>query len=117
MDAYASFLPFATKSEVLSAVLEGQARPTREKGWLKGGSPGEHWELEAELKAGAMGYEEGYVSKVEAKKWERVSVSLPDLRPPQLSTEYLLTPSGHRKGFFFVQTPRDDMDPFASTLC
>jgi hypothetical protein len=33
------------------------------------------WDLEAELKIGAMGYEEGYVSKVQSKKWEYVSVS------------------------------------------
>lgn len=34
----------------------------------------ETWELEAELKIGAMGYEEAYVSLVELKKWSLVTV-------------------------------------------
>lgn len=33
--------------------------------------------MEAELKVGAMGFDEGYVSIVEAKKWQSVSVSPP----------------------------------------
>ncbi|ORY90657.1 hypothetical protein BCR35DRAFT_274611 [Leucosporidium creatinivorum] len=93
VDAYSSFLPFATKSEVLSAVHEGQSRSVQEQGWLKGGQEGEVWQMEAELKIGAMGFEEGYVSKVEAKKWEKVSATAKDTTIfKHLTTSWALTP-------------------------
>jgi coenzyme Q-binding protein COQ10 len=82
VDAYQSFLPFATDSRVLSAVrlsTEGKGKATQrtqDKGWLVGGAHGEQWEMDAELKIGAMGYNEGYVSKVQTKKWEMVAVRL-----------------------------------------
>lgn len=37
---------------------------------------GEAWQLEAELRIGAMGYDEGYVSIVDARKFKSVSVCL-----------------------------------------
>lgn len=83
VDAYQDFLPFTTSSRVLSAVKrdpsepsEQQPAPTVEKGWLKGGRAGEAWELRGELQIGAMGFQEGYVSTVQAQKWQKVSVCL-----------------------------------------
>ncbi|KAK4703029.1 coenzyme Q-binding protein COQ10, partial [Phenoliferia sp. Uapishka_3] len=80
VDSYASFLPFATSSSVLSATRirsTGQRESTNISGkeWLslKEGVEGEKWEMQAELRAGAMGFEEGYVSKVEAEKFKFVS--------------------------------------------
>lgn len=35
------------------------------------------WDLEAELHIGAMGYQEGYVSRIEMKKWHEVTVRSP----------------------------------------
>jgi coenzyme Q-binding protein COQ10 len=84
VDSYHSFLPFATTSKVLSAALRDRSpagplvtKLTGEKGWLKDQMEceSEQWDLEAELKIGAMGYEEGYVSRVELKKWSSVTVS------------------------------------------
>jgi coenzyme Q-binding protein COQ10 len=67
-------------------VHDGQSRRVQEQGWLKGGQAGDVWKMEAELRAGAMGFEEGYVSNVEAKKWEKVSVSrLAPSSPPKLA--------------------------------
>lgn len=72
---------------------EGQSRSVQEQGWLKGGQPGDVWQMEAELKAGAMGFEEGYVSKVEAKKWKGVSVNrLAPSSPPKLANSLPPTP-------------------------
>lgn len=122
VDAYASFLPFATKSEVLSAVHDGQTRSIEEQGWLKGGAEGEQWLLEAELKAGAMGFEEGYVSKVEAKKWERVSVSggfLSRFSSAQ-QADHPRAPEGHCKGYQHLSTPHHHLGTHArrtSALC
>lgn len=78
VDAYTAFLPFATSSKVLSASIRSPnvEIPLEKKGWLKDGTAGDVWDLEAELNIGAMGYTEGYVSKVEMKKWSEVTVSL-----------------------------------------
>lgn len=87
VDEYKSFLPFATESKVLSAhkISSTSSSGSKErvnssiqgKGWLKDldEMKGESWELDAELRIGAMGYDEGYVSLVKAKKWESVAVS------------------------------------------
>ena len=50
----------------------------RDKEWLggQGEQEGERWEMDAELRIGAMGYEEGYVSLVETRKWDSVQVRL-----------------------------------------
>ncbi|KAM0749962.1 hypothetical protein T439DRAFT_326846 [Meredithblackwellia eburnea MCA 4105] len=78
VDSYAQFLPFATRSEVLTAECLGKTSKTSEKGWLKDGQEGEKWDLEAELRVGAMGFEEGYVSKVETVKWKEVTAQAKD---------------------------------------
>lgn len=79
VDSYQDFLPFASSSRVLSAArLTGgrQVARTESKSWLKNdGRDGDEWELEAELRVGAMGFQESYVSKVRAKKFQLVSVS------------------------------------------
>lgn len=49
------------------------SRPLQEKGWLRPGD-GERWEMDGELKIGAMGFEEGYVSLVEMEKSRWVKV-------------------------------------------
>lgn len=83
VDSYHSFLPFATTSKVLSAAYRDRSQSAAfttskigEKGWLNDQAEceAERWELAAELKIGAMGYEEGYVSRVELKKWSSVTV-------------------------------------------
>lgn len=76
VDAYSSFLPFVKVSRVLNAKKGKEIHRVGEKAWLHKEGAGDVWDLEAELKIGAMGYEEGYVSKVQSKKWEYVSVSL-----------------------------------------
>ncbi|SCV72680.1 BQ2448_4217 [Microbotryum intermedium] len=82
VDAYKSFLPFTTESRILSASVTPppssndsagkQARSVEAREWLGGGQPGEVWDLQGELQVGAMGYQEGYVSHIRAKKWESV---------------------------------------------
>lgn len=82
VDSYHSFLPFATASRVLAATRiseKGKERyEVRDKEWLggQGEQEGERWEMDAELRIGAMGYEEGYVSLVETRKWDSVQVRL-----------------------------------------
>ena len=81
VDSYQSFLPFTTASRVLNSTSldpSGQRRdrPVTEKGWLRPGA-GERWEMDAELRIGAMGFEEGYVSRVEAEKERWVKVNVP----------------------------------------
>jgi coenzyme Q-binding protein COQ10 len=50
---------------------------TGSRPWLDDdGRDGDEWELEAELQVGAMGFQESYVSKVRAKKFQLVSVSV-----------------------------------------
>lgn len=84
VDSYKDFLPFTTESKVLNSQLVNLTTKERmktnlnEKGWLNlnDNNEGELFELEAELKIGAMGYNESYISLVKAKKWESVSVSI-----------------------------------------
>ncbi|KAG0665403.1 hypothetical protein C6P46_006850 [Rhodotorula mucilaginosa] len=82
VDSYQSFLPFTTASRVLNSTSldpSGQRRdrPVTEKGWLRPGA-GERWEMDAELRIGAMGFEEGYVSRVEAEKERWVKATSKD---------------------------------------
>ncbi|GAA6007900.1 hypothetical protein JCM11491_006530 [Sporobolomyces phaffii] len=72
VDSYHQFLPFTTSSKVLAASRLSQASPTAranvaEKGWLQvgDGCQGQKWVMDAELRIGAMGFDEGYVSRVE----------------------------------------------------
>ncbi|KAL8291908.1 hypothetical protein RQP46_002166 [Phenoliferia psychrophenolica] len=102
VDSYHDFLPFATASRVLSAVRHvegtpGEIRDLRRKEWLVGDrevGEGERWEMEAELKAGAMGFVEGYVSRVEAIKYRSVSAKARDSTLfKHLETSWTLSPS------------------------
>ncbi|GAA5872878.1 hypothetical protein JCM3774_006353 [Rhodotorula dairenensis] len=82
VDSYQSFLPFTTASRVLNSTSidpsgDRRDRPVREKGWLRPGA-GERWEMDAELRIGAMGFEEGYVSRVEAEKERWVKATSKD---------------------------------------
>ncbi|KAK4049739.1 hypothetical protein OIO90_005320 [Microbotryomycetes sp. JL221] len=83
VDSYQKFLPFAASSTVLSAAKhtpQGGKQPQQpqDKGWLSQQGPGEKWELDAELRIGAMGFDQSYVSKVGATKWESVSAHAKD---------------------------------------
>ncbi|GAA5979788.1 hypothetical protein JCM10908_003046 [Rhodotorula pacifica] len=84
VDSYQSFLPFTTSSRVLNSTSidpngggQRRDRPVAEKGWLTPGA-GERWEMDAELRIGAMGFEEGYVSRVEAEKERWVKATSKD---------------------------------------
>ena len=131
VDSYRSFLPFATSSHVLSAALRADPatpQPLPQQGWLKPpATPGETWDLEAELHVGAMGYSEGYVSRIELQKYSQVIVRLFSLCSAFPHRSYhshdLLTDSpthatGNRKGFNAIQASRhsveiDPVTPFA----
>ncbi|GAA5924513.1 type II toxin-antitoxin system RatA family toxin [Sporobolomyces koalae] len=73
VDSYHEFLPFTSSSRVLSATCLSRSdpQPTRsilaQKGWLQAGEAqtGDKWSMDAELRIGAMGFDEGYVSRVE----------------------------------------------------
>lgn len=86
VDSYQSFLPFTSASRVLSAAHfshpDGRREPQAAagKGWLQG-TEGDRWQMDAELRIGAMGFDEGYVSLVEMEvgKWVKVRFSLPSL--------------------------------------
>ncbi|BGP53494.1 hypothetical protein JCM8202_001138 [Rhodotorula sphaerocarpa] len=100
VDSYQSFLPFTTSSRVLSAALldphtrHRTDRPLSEKGWLRPGAPGERWEMDAELRIGAMGFEEGYVSRVEADKERSVKATSKDASMfRHLSTDWSFAPT------------------------
>lgn len=82
VDSYHQFLPFTSSSKVLSASHASASNPnTRpilsQKGWLdvKEGQEGDKWVMDAELRIGAMGFDEGYVSKVEMVKPTSVKVT------------------------------------------
>ncbi|BGP22207.1 hypothetical protein JCM10295v2_001085 [Rhodotorula toruloides] len=98
VDSYQSFLPFTTSSRVLTAArLDPQGRrlsqPVAEKGWLRG-TPGERWEMDGELRIGAMGFDEGYVSLVEMEKDKWVKATAKDATMfRQLSTIWSFSPS------------------------
>ncbi|GAA5871844.1 hypothetical protein JCM8547_003285 [Rhodosporidiobolus lusitaniae] len=84
VDLYKNFLPFTSSSRVLSAtrILPSagrEKRPLAEKGWLvQPGEAGERWEMDAELRIGAMGFDEGYVSLVEMDKGKWVKATAKD---------------------------------------
>lgn len=78
VDSYQSFLPFTTSSRVLTAARLGPdgrrlPQPVADKGWLRG-TQGERWKMDGELRIGAMGFDEGYVSLVEMEKDKWVKV-------------------------------------------
>lgn len=81
VDSYQQFLPFTSSSRVLRAAQVGQdgrrtEQPLADRGWLRPGQ-GERWEMDGELRIGAMGFDEGYVSLVELEKAKWVKVSEP----------------------------------------
>ncbi|GAA5959107.1 hypothetical protein JCM3765_006344 [Sporobolomyces pararoseus] len=72
VDSYHQFLPFTSSSKVLSASQLSNSQSSTstnlaEKGWLRAdeGQKGQKWVMDAELRIGAMGFDEGYVSRVE----------------------------------------------------
>ncbi|GAA5822352.1 hypothetical protein JCM3770_000530 [Rhodotorula araucariae] len=82
VDAYQHFLPFTTSSRVLRAAhIDAQGRRAErslaDKGWLTPGD-GERWEMDGELRIGAMGFDEGYVSLVEMEKAKWVKATAKD---------------------------------------
>ncbi|GAA5885102.1 hypothetical protein JCM6882_007229 [Rhodosporidiobolus microsporus] len=82
VDSYIHFLPFTTSSRVLSAAVLSPnggktPQPLAQKPWLKEGE-GERWEMDAELRIGAMGFDEGYVSRVEVEKGRWVKATAKD---------------------------------------
>ncbi|GAA6006115.1 hypothetical protein JCM10207_000528 [Rhodosporidiobolus poonsookiae] len=82
VDSYKDFLPFTTQSRVLSAVAlaqDGKRIPQNvgEKGWLSDAGE-QRWEMDAELRIGAMGFDEGYVSLVEVDKGKWVKATAKD---------------------------------------
>ncbi|GJN88053.1 hypothetical protein Rhopal_001009-T1 [Rhodotorula paludigena] len=99
VDSYQSFLPFTTSSRVLRAAQlapgtnERMPQSLQEKGWLRPGD-GERWEMDGELKIGAMGFEEGYVSLVEMEKSRWVKATAKDATMfRHLSTLWSFTPT------------------------
>ncbi|GAA5870722.1 hypothetical protein JCM16303_001566 [Sporobolomyces ruberrimus] len=75
VDSYHQFLPFTSSSKVLSASQLPSSSTTTprsladlaEKGWLRADDSerGKKWIMDADLQIGAMGFNEGYVSRVE----------------------------------------------------
>ncbi|KAI5481061.1 nonribosomal peptide synthase [Pseudohyphozyma bogoriensis] len=97
VDSYHSFLPFATSSSVLKAAKVTAKGKEKEdlasQGWLKGGEEGERWELEADLQVGALGFSEGYVSRVDTVKWKEVAATAKDTSIfKHLVTRWTLSP-------------------------
>ncbi|GAA5956455.1 hypothetical protein JCM21900_005336 [Sporobolomyces salmonicolor] len=87
VDSYKDFLPFTSASRVLSAAQlspdqqSRTSRPVGEKGWLvvrDEQNEGERWEMDAELRIGALGFDEGYVSRVEMLKARSVKATARD---------------------------------------
>ncbi|GAA5973332.1 hypothetical protein JCM11641_003076 [Rhodosporidiobolus odoratus] len=98
VDSYTQFLPFTSTSRVLSATQisprDGRRTPQSltEKGWLRPGE-GERWEMDAELRIGAMGFDEGYVSLVELETAKWVKATAKDASMfRHLSTLWSFTP-------------------------
>ena len=119
VDSYHSFLPFATSSQVLSAALRHSATvlPLAAKGWLKPPTiPNETWDLEAELHVGAMGYSEGYVSRIELQKYNQVIVRRSPFVRHFTPADSTLHTTGHCEGFNALQAPRHalEIDPLAA---
>ncbi|TNY20078.1 hypothetical protein DMC30DRAFT_352887 [Rhodotorula diobovata] len=82
VDSYQQFLPFTSSSRVLRAAQVGQdgrrtEQPLADRGWLRPGQ-GERWEMDGELRIGAMGFDEGYVSLVELEKAKWVKATAKD---------------------------------------
>lgn len=82
VDSYKQFVPFATDSRVLVAKRVGTssdeaecARLAREQAWLRSGVEGEEWEMKAQLRIGALNFNEAYTSKVTTRNWDTVTVS------------------------------------------
>ncbi|GAA5895135.1 type II toxin-antitoxin system RatA family toxin [Sporobolomyces salmoneus] len=85
VDSYHQFLPFTSSSKVLSASQFSSSQTTRsnlaEKGWLRvddDGHEGRKWVMDAELRIGAMGFDEGYVSRVEMEIPKSVKATAKD---------------------------------------
>ncbi|GAA6034977.1 hypothetical protein JCM8097_002123 [Rhodosporidiobolus ruineniae] len=99
VDSYVHFLPFTTQSRVLSAASYTQdgrrtPQPVAQKGWLNAENGDERWEMDAELRIGAMGFDEGYVSLVEMHKGKWVKATAKDASMfRHLSTLWTFTPS------------------------
>ncbi|BGP19011.1 hypothetical protein JCM10213v2_007091 [Rhodosporidiobolus nylandii] len=97
VDSYVHFLPFTASSRVLNAAQllpdgRREQRPVEQRGWLKEGE-GEQWEMDAELRIGAMGFDEGYVSLVEMDKGKWVKATAKDASMfRHLSTLWRFTP-------------------------
>ncbi|GAA5829084.1 hypothetical protein JCM11251_004119 [Rhodosporidiobolus azoricus] len=97
VDSYVNFLPFTASSRVLSATVlsanrQKNPQSVAEKRWLKAGE-GERWEMDAELRIGAMGFDEGYVSLVEMEKGRWVKATAKDASMFRyLSTVWSFTP-------------------------
>ena len=130
VDAYQQFLPFTSSSRVLRAArttgpAPGQRRdePVAERGWLEPGGEGERWDMDGELRIGAMGFDEGYVSLVEMEKhkWVKVRVRFPFLESGSCRTSrsvetalvaHARSPSlraGHGQGRQHVPPPLDPL--------
>ncbi|KPV77075.1 uncharacterized protein RHOBADRAFT_42286 [Rhodotorula graminis WP1] len=101
VDSYQQFLPFTSSSRVLRAarlvVGPPSARrdePVAERGWLKPGPEGERWDMDGELRIGAMGFDEGYVSLVEMEKHKWVKATAKDASMfRHLSTVWSFSPA------------------------
>ncbi|GAA5855804.1 hypothetical protein JCM9279_003326 [Rhodotorula babjevae] len=96
VDSYQHFLPFTTQSRVLRAARAGSGRdePVAERGWLTEGGEGERWDMDGELRIGAMGFDEGYVSRVEMEKHKWVKATAKDASMfRHLSTLWSFSPS------------------------
>lgn len=72
IDSYSSFIPFLTSSKVLN----GESGK-KSKMWLDSdpNDKGKVHRLQAELGVGFAGFAESYVSNVECRKWDQVTVS------------------------------------------
>lgn len=82
VDSYKQFVPFVTDSRVLVAKRAGTSpaqaemeKLAKEQAWLRSFREGEEWEMKAQLRIGAMNFNEAYTSKVTTRNWDRVTVS------------------------------------------
>ena len=48
----------------------------KEEAWLGSHKEAEEWELKAQLRIGALNFNEAYTSKVTTRNWDRVTVSM-----------------------------------------
>jgi hypothetical protein len=83
VDSYKQFVPFATDSRVLIAKRAGtspdegeMSKLAKEQAWLRSFREGEEWEMKAQLRIGAMNFNEAYTSKVTTRNWDKVTVSI-----------------------------------------